>query len=169
MGNYITDFGRALGNSEFIKLTFQAFGVFVGIIILFLIAKIIKSTINTKIKNIKNLSIDFNDVKRMRRTGLISEEEFENIKTGLVKQFVDTQAADVTGESTAKPPAQETFHLPVKKDQPSPMASPKTPKSPPTSSGSSAIDIDDLLKRGIITREEFQRLSEISRKNSTSQ
>jgi uncharacterized protein YutE (UPF0331/DUF86 family) len=164
MGNYLNIFGRALDNADFIKLTYQAFGILIALIVLFLLAMAIKSLVNTRIRKTGIFSMDLEDIKKMRRTGLLSEEEYNKIRSGLIKRFIKD-----TGEENRNPekpggripePAisgGRDIKIPISPAPSATLATEHTPKTKP-------VDIDDLLKRGIITPEEFQKLSEISPK-----
>jgi len=161
MGNYLTTFGHALDNADFIKLTYQAFGILIALIVLFLLAMAIKSLINTRIRKIGTFSMDLDDIKKMRKTGLLSEEEYNKIRSGLIRRFIKD-----TGEENQNPEKPggkipgsaisgvRDIKIPISPALSAPLAAEHTPKTKP-------VDIDDLLKRGIITPEEYQKLSQI--------
>jgi len=165
MGNYLTTFGRAFENADFINLTYQAFGILIALIVLFLLAMAIKSLVNTQIRKIGTFSMDLDDIKKMRRTGLLSESEYDKIRSGLIRRFIKD-----TGEENQKIEKPDKkiveFVLPGTRDMKIPISPvpPPTPPSPEQTRKTKPVDIDDLLKRGIITPEEYQKLSEISPK-----
>lgn len=159
MDNYFNYFSRSLENSEFIRLTYQAFGIFVAIILLFLFARFLKVTITGRIRKIGNITMDFKDLKQMRLTGLISDDEYEKMRSGLVKRFTQTPSTESSTSEvnlTGIPPMME------RPDEKLKQTYALSPQSPQTSQKSSQpTNIDDLLKRGLISNEEYQKLSEI--------
>ncbi|MBN1902022.1 SHOCT domain-containing protein [Candidatus Sumerlaeota bacterium] len=134
-----------------------------AIILIFLIAKLLKATVNSRIRKITNFTMDFDDLKEMRKTGLISNEEFERIRSGLVKRFVQTPSVEPaeSGEKFVEKSAPNPkLELDLKQTMENPAPAPGKTGRP----SSQPIDIDDLLKKGLITQEEFQKLSEINQK-----
>lgn len=166
MGKYLTTFEKAFENADFIDLTYQAFGIFIALIVLFIIGLAIKSFVNTRIRKIGQFSMDFNDLKKMRRTGLVSEVEYEKIKSGLISRFIKDTGEDkeIRGKTDRKIPEPSLSNRREIKTGMPPVSSPLP--SPKPSSHKKPVDIDDLLKRGIITPEEYQKLSEISHKKT---
>ena len=166
MGNYLGTFEKAFENADFIKLTYQALGIFFALVVLFILALAIKTFVNSRIRKIALYSMDFKDLKKMRRTGLVSAEEYERIKSGIVKHFIkDTGAGKEKAEKAGQVIPGSTG-LP-KDDRKSPPPFVPAPPSPPSPKAKTQpIDIDELLKRGLITPEEYQKLTEIHRKKT---
>ena len=169
MGNYFSDFVKAAGEADFLEMTYYAIGIFLAILILFLVSRLIKSNVNKRVRSIQNFTLDFDDLKKFRRTGLVSDGEFEKIKSGLVQRFTKSTREDLQESkkiSQDLPFDIEHFTRDGKeKAAPNMPAAPaKTPSRP--SPSHKPIDIDHLLKKGLISQEEYQRLTEISRKKN---
>jgi hypothetical protein len=164
MDNYFNYFSRSLENSDFIRLTYQAFGIFVAIILLFLIAKFLKAAVNSRIRRINNITMDFSDLKQMRKTGLISDDEYEKIRSGLVKRFVQTPSPESIqpGEKLIEiPPLKANQDKELQQTGQIFSSSRKSEKP-----SFQPIDIEDLLNKGMISAEEYQKLSAFDRKKN---
>ncbi len=86
--SYKDGFLKSLGNSSFLDVLIWGIFVFISIIILFFISIILKKYYARKVKNIKVQGIDYKDLDRMKRTGLISEEELAVVKRKIAENFL---------------------------------------------------------------------------------
>lgn len=172
MNGYFSDFQKAFQQGDFLELTFYAFGIFIIMLIGFLLAMIIKYYINKKIRAYKALTMDFSDLERMKRTGLISEDEVKKIKSNMVKYYTMKQQPDDQEKQPVRQditldmniPPEATFNQKKAKPVFPPVTSPDPTTSPSRKSDrkkdGARINIDVLLQKGLITKEEYRVLSE---------
>ena len=167
--DYIEGLTKAVEDTEFIKLTFVAFGVLIALVLLILSMQLIKHFVNKHVRGIKSFSMTFHDLEKMRETGMISDVEYARIKTGMVRAFSksiesEKPKADDAIQNSANIPIAPIPNRNIAK--PSPLLSDLVPED----SGSNrpkTLDIDDLLRKGIISEEEYESLSKITRKKTT--
>jgi len=161
MGDYFTGFSRAVQNSDFIEMTYYAVGVLIVMAVIFLVAKFLKAGINARIRKISGFTLDFNDLKKMRETGLVSEEEYEKMKSSLVKRFVNTStdkpiSPEKSSQENPLPNGSNSLKSHESAIPPSPLLPPGKP--PESASSKGPVDIEDLLEKGLITPDEYQKL-----------
>ena len=165
--DYFEGITKAVEDAEFIKLTFTAFGVLIALVLLILFMQVIKRIVNKRVRGIKPFSMTFGDLEKMRSTGLISDAEYARIKTGIVRAIsknidgekprADESIQDLANVSIAPLPNRSTIkHAPPFSDVVTKEPEPSRPKT---------LDIDALLQRGIISEEEYEALSKITRRN----
>ena len=168
MTNYIDGFSKIIKDGEFITLTYYALGILIAMIILFLLARLLKNNINKKVRKIDVITMDLKDLEKMRRTGLISEDEYKKAKSKIVGILSAKLGAPGEAEkSEPAPPREKPSHAgkkfqepkPPIKTQPAPVSAPKKKEK----KKKPLVDIDDLLEKGLISKEEYNRLAEINR------
>jgi uncharacterized membrane protein len=145
----------------FKSVTFYAICLLVLFVIMFLILRFFKSRMQNEIQSINPSSMGFDELKKMKHTGLLSDEEYKKIKSGLVKKFIKTLPGDVVeninarkkNEAVEKSDIQEAAKASVEIPDMMPYKK-KTSKS-----GPGIIDIDTLLARGLISQEEYEKLA----------
>ena len=162
MGNYLDGIARVFEDSDFLELTYYAIGVLVAIVAVIIIAMVLKATINRRIRKIQNFSMDLDDLKKMQRTGLISEEEYKKMKSSLIKRYTRETMKEPSGSGAESPLTSPDREIPVTGRKNMGKSIIPTPSSPPEKSTSKPIDIDVLLKKGLISKEEYQKLSHLS-------
>lgn len=166
--DYIEGLTRAVQDTEFIKLTFVAFGVLIALVLLILSMQLIKQFVNKHVRGIKSFSMTFDDLEKMRASGMITDIEYTRIKTGMVRAFSKSIDAEKPKADNA---IQNLVNTPIASIQNRRIAKaaaplPDVPFDDPESSRPKTLDIDDLFRKGIITEEEHEALSRISRKKS---
>ena len=180
MGNYLDGFSSALGSTTFTELTFYALGVLIATVFLIVISRLIRDLVSRNVRGIGTFSMTFEDLERMRRTGLISDDEYQRAKSRIAGNIAKSLEKDNPNSEKASQALPSIVPLDsikglerdrVSRDsQTSPGASPggppreTRPPAPKNTGGKAPIDIDDLLQKGLITPEDYQQLSEISRK-----
>jgi len=151
MNRYLDGFLRAFESKDFIILTYAALGVFMATLLLILAMRVIKYYVNRRIGKIGTFSLTFEDIEKMRQTGLITELEYSKIKSGIVRHLMEATGTDTPKEGVK---SQDIPEIPTMPPTGAPPARPSGP-----------VDIDDLLKKGLISEEEYQAIYKISRRN----
>lgn len=160
-------------------------GVFLGaMVILFFVQKILAVLIGRQVKGVlPETAIDTDDVEKMARTGLLSDEEKERVRKAIVRQTLAASQAAVArtapmsaealllaeaekqkraaGEGGSEPEAPKPSPvLPAARANPQaadraqePTGLAKPARTKP------AVDLDALLEKGLITKEEYEQLS----------
>lgn len=119
------------------------------IIIFFIASYIFRKRINAF--NQKNSSTEsFTSFADLQKKGLISEEEYKNIRKRLVEKTL--------AEREKEPITLEKLSIELIKQDISQSEKIEPPKEKPPLN---AIGIDDLLSKGLITEEEYQKLKKI--------
>ncbi len=165
MNNYFGNFISFLGESDFVELTLYAVGFFLSIIMIIIVALVVKGVVNRKVRKVKHYRMDLNALTKMRRTGLVSEEEYKRIKSKLIQRFMES-----TPTEEQKPP-EKGQELPLKLP-PINIAKPEVQigatRPSPRPRETRPVDINDLLKKGLISPEEYRQLSSFAGKNPAS-
>jgi hypothetical protein len=151
MNRYFDGLSRAFESKDFILLTYAAIGVFMATLLLILASRVIKYYVNRRVHKIGTFSLTFEDIEKMRQTGLITELEYSRIKSGIIRHLMGTTETDIP-KDTVK--SQDIPEIPTTPPTGAPLARPSGP-----------VDIDDLLKKGLISEEEYQAIYKISRRN----
>jgi len=166
--DYIEGISEAIQDTEFIKLTFVAFGVLIALVLLILSMKIIKQYVTKHVRGIKSFSMTFDDLEKMRASGMITDAELARIKSGLVRAF---SKSIVSEQPKGEKAIQDLTDIPIA-SIPSRRVAMPSPSIPAALSDDSetprpkTLDIDDLLRKGIITKEEHEALLKTSRKKA---
>ncbi len=163
-----------------------------GIIALLLAIKIVsKALANRRIQGISHLSMTLDDLDRMRRTGLLDDEEYKRARSKLSRQFLESvepkpalpaevalQAELAKIEGGARPPSGEPAKPsapPAPRAQsaaPPPAAdSAPRPDSPAASKRGPSLapfDVEELRRRGELDENEYERLKAYLRRQAPS-
>lgn len=86
--SYREGLAKSLEDSSFINVLLWGIAVFGIIIILFLLTIFLKKYYEKRVKSIYVKGIDYKDLDRMKRTGLVSEEEMAKIKKKMAENFL---------------------------------------------------------------------------------
>lgn len=178
MEEYYRGVQRALQQPEmdFVELLLWGFGIFIAILFVFFIGKFIKTIITQRIQQIRYYGMDFEGLKRMLDTGLLSEEEYQQIRKKVAERLAEEMAQE-TG------PAAPRLSVPVQKPAPTPKAGwppetplprggkpgdekttvPSLPAGRGPSKGKKALDLEGMFKAGLITAEEYEKLAQFFR------
>jgi len=168
MNRYFDGLSRAFESKDFILLTYAAVGVFMATLLLIIASRVIKYYVNRRVHKIGTFSLTFEDIEQMRQTGLITELEYSRIKSGIIRHLMGTTETDIPKGAVK---SQDIPEIPkgsfIRNDTLlSPLPLPETPPTgAPPAKPSGPVDIDDLLKKGLISEEEYQAISKISRRN----
>lgn len=160
------------------ELVLWAVALLVGMIILFFVQKVVRAAIDSKVRGVRwQVGIAPDTLDRMSRTGLLSEEEMKKVRQAIAraqmeeaKSAIESRQAKEKG-AAAKPvkatvaavAGAESLDAPPREARP-PVAEPARTAAPSAGRSSKApaekagIHLEDLLARGLITREEYERL-----------
>ena len=178
MEEYYRGVQRALQQPEmdFVELLLWGFGIFIAILFVFFIGKFIKTIITQRVQQIQYYGMDFEGLKRMLDTGLLSEEEYQKIR----KKVAERLAEEMTQETG---PAAPRLSVPVQKPAPTPglgwppetplprggkpgnekTTVPSLPADRGPSKGKKALDLEGMFKAGLVTAEEYEKLAQFFR------
>ena len=178
MEEYYRGVQRALQQPEmdFVELLLWGFGIFIAILFVIFIGKFIKTIITQRIQQIRYYGMDFEGLKRMLDTGLLSEEEYQQIRKKVAERLVE-EVAQKTG------PAASGLSVLAQKPAPTPKAGwppetplprggkpgndkttvPSLPAGRGPSKGKKALDLEGMFKAGLITAEEYEKLAQFFR------
>lgn len=170
-----------------------------GIIVLFMIiglvllTKILRSYFGTKVRELKQETMTFDDLGRMQQTGLLTEEESKKIKQRMAEKLLGQQKSptvELKGEEALKsllheielkgPEAviEKPKESPATTDhsktafQETPVEATPNPESTQVHGTHSAkkakqlFDLEKLLTSGAIDEAEYQRLKEYFKKQA---
>lgn len=149
--------GQPPGIGEIAIYFLIGMGVFlVGFLV---IRTIVKKNISSK-STAKILTVQ--SFTALKEKGAITEEEYKKIKQSLVKQAL-SQSEETEKAKEEKPITLESLSLDI-------MVKEERKETPPqekttSEQKSQAINIDSLLERGLIDKDEYDRLKSIEQKN----
>jgi uncharacterized membrane protein len=178
MDEYYRGVHEALARPEvgFVELLLWGFGIFIAILLVIFIGKFVKTVITQRVRHIHYYGIDFDSLKEMLETGLLSEEEYQRIR----KRVAERLAEELTEEkkpgasrismpagkvpSAPKPGILQQTSIPGKGepgDEQLPMAS--VAARPEPSKGKKPLDLEGMFRAGLLTAEEYEKLREFFR------
>lgn len=178
MGEYYRGVQRALERPEtdFVEMLLWGFGIFIAVLFVILISKFIKSLITQRVHQVRYYGMDFDELKRMLETGLLSEEEYARIRKKVAERLAEElaqekrAAAPNLSVSAQKPTARPTAgwlpeaSVPQGRERVDAKTSvPTMPSSRGPSKSKKALDLDGMFKAGLITEEEYEKLSQFFR------
>jgi len=157
-------------NRVYFTMIGTAAAIFGAVIFLMLLRKIMRS----RAPRGALPGLDLGSVEDMRRKGLVSEEEARRIRGVVVKQTLQREelkaASGEGGGSLDLAVALALADKPAAPPRPSrtpaePAAAAPTPASGTGAPKAKPLDLDQLLERGLITREEYDRLTRLFRRS----
>lgn len=101
--SYKDGFIKALDDSSFVTMLFWGVGIFFGIILLFIIAVALKKIYDKRVKSIQVVGMDYRDLDRMKRTGLLSDSELAVVKKKMAENFLKRSQNAIENENINTP------------------------------------------------------------------
>lgn len=148
----------ASARDDILEMLYWGGGLIFAMLLLFVLQKAIRHGIESRVRSIhRQAGIDFNDVERMGRTGLLSEEEKAKVKKAIAKTY-SIEARDTVEKNIAPEAWRTREKTPAAQSSPcSPPEKARGMDQPPLRE-QKTIDLEALLERGLITPEEYERL-----------
>ena len=183
---------KAQMNTLFGNELLQQYVLFTFIIIFLVLGVVIFRTLyrNRRLKNIQP-TITYESLDKMRKTGLISEEEYQHTRETIRKHILASIEEEKSGAAAAKDPltpkhpreiAQEIEKETLLKNEKSKIPDDANSrieqvlkefhpeprkKETPVKEKQRPIDVEDLYRRGVISEEEYKQLRSFFDQNSS--
>ena len=87
--SYREGFNKALEQSSFVSILLWAIGILIALLLIFFLTVLLKKQIEKKIRSIDIYSMSYNDIEKMKRTGLISDEEMAVVRRKITLNFME--------------------------------------------------------------------------------
>jgi uncharacterized membrane protein len=154
--SYVEQFSRAISYEkiDFTGAIMLTFGAMLAILLLFLIAKVVKKITESRVRHIHYIGMDFDDVEKMHKEGLISDQEYRRIKSSLSRQALEqAKPPEEKPKGNLKSiPLEEEGKLGAERVAPE-------PQQPSSKASATALTIEDMRKAGLISEDEYRELS----------
>ncbi len=178
MDEYYRGVQQALQQPEmgFVELLLWGFGIFIAVLLVIFVGKVIKTIITQRVQQIRYYGVDFEGLKQMLDTGLLSEEEYQKVRKKVAERLAEEMAQE-------RRPAAPGLSVPAQKPATTPkpgwpretpiprgvgpgnekITVPSMPAGRGPSKGKKALDLDGMFKAGLITAEEYEKLAQFFR------
>jgi len=162
--------------SNYSEMIFWTGGITVCIFLLFILSKYLKRRAQRQMSDLDTFGMDLDQLKHMRRTGLLSDEEIRHIRRNLSRRILENmtekthdappddtlkEALDLLQKKKEKDSRSSDGGAPSESKKREKLAAKPKKKSNVSPAPPGKLDIDELLARGAITQDQYERLREI--------
>lgn len=168
--------GQAAVEREIREILVYAAVITGALFVLFIVILVVRYIAERRVRSTyREAGIRHEDLDRMERTGLLSDEERARVREAVARHAREEAEAALAARAAARkkktnagaaeallareiplPETPSPAARPPRASAPSPPGPP--PPGPPPAPRPGALDIEALLERGLITREEYERL-----------
>ena len=114
-GEFLNQVGKAISDPslEFINLLIYGFFFMVFMILLGLLVFILPSFVERRVRKIHHFGISLDDLKQMKETGLLSEDEYKKARQRIAQRYLDIYSQTESEEKSGS-----AFYVKLQKDKP---------------------------------------------------